>query len=382
MKQPSTILAVDDEAPILDVICSVLSRLGHTVTTANSGEEAVAILDAAPVDLIISDINMAGVGGIELLQAIRRKDLDLPVILMTGSPDVDSAIRCVELGAHRYLRKPFGCAELKNAVEVGLRSGRKAKDVKLVLAEREAELALERVINAEFDRALATAYLAYQPIVEWPQRQLLAYEALFRTAEPVFPHPGAVFAAAERLGRVAEVGRLVRDRVAAEMSGNRSGCVFVNLHAAELEDEHLYDPQAPLSRIAPQVVLELTERFALSEIKDVRARVGRLRQLGYRIAIDDLGEGYAGLSSLAVVEPEVIKIDMSLVRDVTTSVAAPRLIKSMTQYASDAGALLVAEGVETPAELQALEALGCRAYQGYLFGRPSHPFAEPTFGGP
>lgn len=382
MKQPSTILAVDDEAPILDVICSVLSRLGHTVTTANSGEEAVAILDAAPVDLIISDINMAGVGGIELLQAIRRKDLDLPVILMTGSPDVDSAIRCVELGAHRYLRKPFGCAELKNAVEVGLRSGRKAKDVKLVLAEREAELALERVINAEFDRALATAYLAYQPIVEWPQRQLLAYEALFRTAEPAFPHPGAVFAAAERLGRVAEVGRLVRDRVAAEMSGNRSGCVFVNLHAAELEDEHLYDPQAPLSRIAPQVVLELTERFALSEIKDVRARVGRLRQLGYRIAIDDLGEGYAGLSSLAVVEPEVIKIDMSLVRDVTTSVAAPRLIKSMTQYASDAGALLVAEGVETPAELQALEALGCRAYQGYLFGRPSHPFAEPTFGGP
>lgn len=382
MKQPSTILAVDDEAPILDVICSVLSRLGHTVTTANSGEEAVAILDAAPVDLIISDINMAGVGGIELLQAIRRKDLDLPVILMTGSPDVDSAIRCVELGAHRYLRKPFGCAELKNAVEVGLRSGRKAKDVKLVLAEREAELALERVINAEFDRALATAYLAYQPIVEWPQRQLLAYEALFRTAEPAFPHPGAVFAAAERLGRVAEVGRLVRDRVAAEMSGNRSGCVFVNLHAAELEDEHLYDPQAPLSRIAPQVILELTERFALSEIKDVRARVGRLRQLGYRIAIDDLGEGYAGLSSLAVVEPEVIKIDMSLVRDVTTSVAAPRLIKSMTQYASDAGALLVAEGVETPAELQALEALGCRAYQGYLFGRPSHPFAEPTFGGP
>ncbi|MBK6687376.1 MAG: EAL domain-containing protein [Deltaproteobacteria bacterium] len=370
---------MDDELPILEVIRSALTRQGHTVTTAFSGEEAVAIIDSAPVDLIISDINMSGGGGIELLQAIRTRDVDLPVILMTGAPDVESAIRCVELGAHRYLRKPFGLTELKNAVAAGLRNGRQARDARLVLAEHEAEVAVAQVINAELDRALASASMAYQPIVDRPRRELLCYEALLRTREPTFPHPGAVFAAAERLGRVADVGRWVRNRVASEMSGNPSGCVFVNVHPAELQDEHLYDPEAPLSRFAPQVVLELTERLALSAIKDIRVRIGRLRRLGFRIAIDDLGEGYAGLSSLAIVEPEVIKLDMSLVRDVTTSVAAPRLIKSMVQYASDAGAQLVAEGVETPVELQALEVLGCRVFQGYLFGRPTYPFGQPSW---
>jgi DNA-binding response OmpR family regulator len=242
----STILAVDDELPILEVIRSALTRQGHTVTTAFSGEEAVAIIDSAPVDLIISDINMSGGGGIELLQAIRTRDVDLPVILMTGAPDVESAIRCVELGAHRYLRKPFGLTELKNAVAAGLRNGRQARDARLVLAEHEAEVAVAQVINAELDRALASASMAYQPIVDRPRRELLCYEALLRTREPTFPHPGAVFAAAERLGRVADVGRWVRNRVASEMSGNPSGCVFVNVHPAELQDEHLYDPEAPL----------------------------------------------------------------------------------------------------------------------------------------
>ena len=91
-----------------------------------------------------------------------------------------------------------------------------------------------------------------------------------------------------------------------------SALLFINLHAMELDDDSLISAAAPLSRHAARVVLEVTERAPLEKIRDVTARVAQLRALGYRIAVDDLGAGYAGLTSFAHLEPEVVKVDMSL----------------------------------------------------------------------
>src|SRR5207253_2538837 len=85
---------------------------------------------------------------------------------------------------------------------------------------------------------------------------------------------------------------------------------------ADLLDEHLLDPASPLSAHAAKVVLEITERAGLDEVKDARARVESLKRMGYRIAVDDLGAGYAGLTSFAQLEPHIVKLDMSLVRNV------------------------------------------------------------------
>jgi EAL domain-containing protein (putative c-di-GMP-specific phosphodiesterase class I) len=103
-----------------------------------------------------------------------------------------------------------------------------------------------------------------------------------------------------------------------------------------------------------------------------------LRAMGFRLAVDDLGAGYAGLSSLAIVAPEVVKIDMSLVRDVHGSESKQEVIRSMTRLAADLEMELIVEGVETVAERDTLVKLGCDLMQGYLFARPGAGFVVPA----
>jgi EAL domain-containing protein (putative c-di-GMP-specific phosphodiesterase class I) len=121
-------------------------------------------------------------------------------------------------------------------------------------------------------------------------------------------------------------------------------------------------------------VLEITERSSLDEVKDARVRVAALREMGFRIAVDDMGAGYAGLTSFALLEPEIVKLDMSLVRDVHRNVTKQKVIRSMSSLSKDMGMLVVAEGVETADERDALIELGCDLLQGYFFARPGKGF--------
>jgi EAL domain-containing protein (putative c-di-GMP-specific phosphodiesterase class I) len=226
-------------------------------------------------------------------------------------------------------------------------------------------------LETAFARALGSLQMAYQAIFRASNGGVFGYEALVRSSEPALPHPGALFDAAERLGRVQDLGRAIRESVARSMDTVPSGAsVFVNLHAQELADEGLFSSQAALSRGARTVVLEVTERAPLSDLSDLRPRIRALRELGYRIAVDDLGAGYAGLTSFAVLEPEVVKLDMSLIRGVDREPIKQRLVGSMVALCRELGILVVAEGIETRAERKALAGLGCDLLQGFLLGRP------------
>jgi EAL domain-containing protein (putative c-di-GMP-specific phosphodiesterase class I) len=118
------------------------------------------------------------------------------------------------------------------------------------------------------------------------------------------------------------------------------------------------------------VVLEITERSSLDKLDNVQQRVAALRRMGFRIAIDDLGAGYAGLTTFAQLEPEIVKLDMSLVRDVHTNGTKRKVVRSMTQLAREIGAMVVAEGVENEDELATVVDLGCDFVQGFYFARP------------
>ena len=96
-----------------------------------------------------------------------------------------------------------------------------------------------------------------------------------------------------------------------------------------------------------------------------------------RIAIDDLGAGYAGLTSYTALEPDIVKLDMSLVRDVDRDRKKEAVVRSMTSLCKDLGMLVVAEGVETVGERDALVEIGCDLLQGYLLAKPGRPF--PAF---
>ena len=127
----------------------------------------------------------------------------------------------------------------------------------------------------------------------------------------------------------------------------------------------------PRSRVTrSSVVLELTERSSFEHVPNLRARVSLLRRLGYRLAVDDLGAGYAGLTSFAALNPHVVKLDMSLVRSADSEPVKQRVIASMTALCKEFGIMVVAEGIETPAERDTVVALGCDLVQGFLLGRP------------
>jgi EAL domain-containing protein (putative c-di-GMP-specific phosphodiesterase class I) len=146
--------------------------------------------------------------------------------------------------------------------------------------------------------------------------------------------------------------------------------LFVNLHPEDLLDADLVELASPLTKIASRVVLEVTERASLDTSPRLSERIERLRKLGFRIAVDDIGAGYSGLTSFTELTPEIVKIDMSLVRDVHTSALKQRTISALCRLCHEVGTLVVGEGVETLEERDVLVTLGCDLLQGYLIGRP------------
>jgi EAL domain-containing protein (putative c-di-GMP-specific phosphodiesterase class I) len=228
--------------------------------------------------------------------------------------------------------------------------------------------------------ALKMFYLAFQPIVSLRERRVFGYEALLRSYEPTLPTPGDLLGAAERLGRVHELGRAIRARVASEADNAPAGTkIFVNLHPLDLNDEDLYTEDSALARIAKRVVLEVTECASLDGVKDVAARAQSLRALGFQVAVDDLGAGYAGLTSFSRLAPQIAKIDMSLVRGIDSDPRKRSIVGAMTKLCEELDTLVVAEGVETPSERDTLAELGCDLLQGYLFARPERGFPLPCW---
>jgi EAL domain-containing protein (putative c-di-GMP-specific phosphodiesterase class I) len=377
------VLVADDELSLARSLARVLAGAGYEVITVADGPSAIEALQQYDFDVILSDIHMPGMSGVDLLRSVREHDLDVPVVLMTADPKIETATEAVELGALQYLVKPVAVDVLFRSMDRASKLRRMARikrETMRMLGQHDPMAADRAALRASFDRVLETMWIAFQPIVVREGRRAFGYEALLRSDESSLPHPGAVLHAAEQLDRLPDLGRRVRHLVAeASAVLPEEALLFVNLHAQDLLDPLLIDPDVPLSKLAPRVVLEVTERAPIDDIKDVRARIGALRAMGFRIAVDDLGAGYAGLTSFALLEPEFVKFDMSLVRNVHASPIRQKLIGSMTTLCREMGMRVVAEGIETIEERDMVMQLGCDLLQGFLLGRPGRPFPEPTW---
>jgi EAL domain-containing protein (putative c-di-GMP-specific phosphodiesterase class I) len=370
----SLLIIVDDEPALLRVTKRFFERRGHRVIACQSGEEALACLERERCDVMLTDVQMPGISGLKLLKAVRERDLDIPVVLVTGNPNVTSAVEAVEYGAFQYLIKPVGNEKLAEVVERASTAGRLARVQREYVEQFGSgvfRVADRAGVEATLDRALESLWIEFQPIVT-ARGSVVAQEALLRTSESALPHPGAVLEAAERASRLDDVGRLVRATVASEIKRlPQDWLFFVNLHPHDLRDPLLYSANAPLSSASSRVVLEITERASLDSVPHVQECVARLREMGFRIALDDLGAGYSGLTSFVQLEPEFVKLDMSLVRDVHQSDARQKIVGSMVNLCHEMGKQIIAEGIESQEERDALVDLSCDLLQGYHFAKPS-----------
>lgn len=358
---PGTVLVVDDDDLFLRVCTAVLKHAGFTVEGLGDPTRVVDRLKTGRFDAVVSDLRMPQVDGVQLLKAIRSFDTAIPVLLMSGQPTIEAAMQAIEHRAVRMLQKPFDVDVMIDAVRAAVRSRSSSAPSQL---------------HQKLDRSLATLHMAYQPIVRGSVRRSVAWEALVRCRDGA-KHALDLLETAELTGRVHELGRMVRDTVARDAAGLPEGALlFVNLHPRDLDDPHLIAPDAPLSGLARRVVLEITERASLEHVDALASKLFALRSLGFRLAVDDLGAGYAGLSTFASVEPDFVKLDGSLVRGLPSSSSQRLVVASMLELARQLGSEVIAEGIETEAERAALTALGIDWMQGYLFAKPGAPFIE------
>jgi EAL domain-containing protein (putative c-di-GMP-specific phosphodiesterase class I)/CheY-like chemotaxis protein len=379
----SRVLVIDIDAVQRVAVRNVLVAARFDVYCVSTADDALEVLAAGkPFDAIVSGLVGPGKNGIGLLASIRAIDPDVPIMVVTGSPTVESAMETVRHGGFRYLIHPVDPGVLVEAVQEAAAKQRLAELKRVALevcSTTELEFAQRVRLERPFEQALEELFVAFQPIVDGFERRAYGYEALVRSHHPILSNPAALFGAATTLGRLHELGRAIRRSV-----GKRAGevppgvLIFVNVHSTDLDDEALYDPDEPLSEVASRVVLEITERVSLDQMNDLGERLARLRALGYRIAVDDLGAGYAGLTSISQLEPDVVKLDMDLIRGIHEDPRRSRLVGAIIEACRrDLAIEVVAEGVETEEEERALLALGARMLQGYHFGRPLAAIVDP-----
>ncbi len=376
------VLVVEDNRPLRGLYSRVLRRADFEVDSVSTGAEAEALVtQGRNYSAIVSDLWLADETGLELAAKVREEDPDVPFVLITGSPTVESAIGAIERGVHRYLCKPVAherfVSEVREATHFCSmqRMRRKVLD-----APADAEAA-ERQEDDYLDDALDKMWLSAQPIVRASSTSVHAYELLLRSTSTHLTNPLAIIAAAERQNRIADLGRRVRAHAALRAAQLPAGQrLFVNLHPAEVLDPELCDARDPLLKYAGRVTLEVTERARLDGVPGVGEAIARLRHAGYQIALDDLGCGYAGLTSLANLSPDVVKLDMSLIRGIDRDAMRSTLVRAMVDLCRQLGIVVIGEGVETRPERDTLVALGCDLLQGYLFARPGTglPAVDPS----
>ena len=241
----------------------------------------------------------------------------------------------------------------------------------LVLLERQDAERVTRL--AEIQTLLAPGGLSMvaQPIVELRTGCVCGVEALARFAG--HPNgPSGVFSAAAHLGLRTDF-ELAALSAALDLLPDVPDPLYVSLNASPVT---VLDPRfGPLLAAAPadRIVLELTEHIEVPDYDDLIAALDSVRARGIRLAIDDAGSGFASLAHILTLAPDIIKLDIALTHGVDGDPARRALASALVGFAADLGALLIAEGVETHAELTTLRDLGVTCGQGFHLGRPARP---------
>jgi EAL domain-containing protein (putative c-di-GMP-specific phosphodiesterase class I)/GGDEF domain-containing protein len=215
-------------------------------------------------------------------------------------------------------------------------------------------------------------YIEFHPIVVATSGKIFGYEALARGVMRSMRSPEVMFEIAAQANLVWELSRLCRARAVEDMAHRfRDGeLLFINI------DPHDFgDPEFNVENLGVddprRVVIEITERTAIKDYPKFRERLRAFRERGFRFAVDDAGSGYAGLGSIANLEPDFIKLDISLINAIDTNFIKQNLVETMVRFANDHGARVIAEGVERAEEYKTVRDLGVHLVQGFYLHRPS-----------
>ena len=212
--------------------------------------------------------------------------------------------------------------------------------------------------------------LVYQPIFDLKQAHVIGFESLARFTTTPMRAPNAWFSDAAMVGLDVALEMKVIEQALASFEGLPEG-VYIAFNVSPNivvngQLDHAFD-SVPLDRI----VLEINEHVSIREYDEIRKALRPLRSHGLRISVDDTGAGLSSFRHILSLKPDIVKIPMSLTRNIDTDGARRALVAALVQFASEDDTQVIAEGVETVAELKALKAIGVTRAQGYFLGRPA-----------
>ncbi len=234
-----------------------------------------------------------------------------------------------------------------------------------LLEKREA---INRIIDEKLIR------FAFQPIVDLKTGEVFAYEALMRSLLEDFSSPLEIIAVATAQSKLNQIETLTLNTVLAYLAANRSQFagkkLFINslpnqqISTADIE---LYQSKHP--SLFSQIVFEITENENVA-LASIEQKVATMRELGAQIAIDDFGSGYSNELRILSIDPDMIKIDMEIIRNIHKNVDKQRLVSNIVSFCKSKGVRTIAEGVETAQELETAVWLGIDYVQGYFVAKP------------
>jgi EAL domain-containing protein (putative c-di-GMP-specific phosphodiesterase class I) len=377
------VLIIDDEPAVLRVLALLLERNGFTVASASNARDGLALLADKGFDVVLTDIIMPELSGLDFLKELRQHDLDVPVILMTAGATLDSALDAIEYGAQQYLLKPVEPEALVHSVGRAAALGELARMKRTALtaqAGKAIPYGDRATLEAVLTRTFATIHAEFQPVVSLKKKSVFGYEALMRCDETLFSSYSALLAAAERIGWRTALSRVLYQRIAQDCSDMPEGALlFVNIHPLDAQESLLTGSGAPLEPIARNIVLDVRESVAGEQLGALATALPKLRGAGFRIAIDNVGTGVSGLEIFSRLAPDFAKLDRTTYMGIEKDPARQRTVRAIYAMFASLEVPLIAEGVESAGERDALLAAGADLAQGNLFGAPSTRFAVPAF---
>ena len=218
----------------------------------------------------------------------------------------------------------------------------------------------------------------FQPIVHLQTRQIYGYEGLIRgPVNTVLYSPTRLFEAATRAGRLAELDLMCRRAVINRFAQlGLPGRLFINVDPYSLVHEHFQEgltlefiEQAGLN--PSQLIIELTETHPVEDVNLMQQAMHHYREMGFRVALDDLGAGYSGLKLWSELRPDIVKIDRHFIQGVDQDRTKQQFVTTILKTATALGCRVITEGVETEREYATLRKIGVEMLQGYYFCRPS-----------
>ena len=369
------VLIIDDDDEIRDILDELLSR-SYVCTTSSSAANALTLLATESFDLILSDISMPGMTGLEMMPYLANLAPRSVVVMISGQLMIESAIDAMRSGAFDYITKPFDLAQVKSVVKRALDHGRQLHNSNAGTALKDK--AVERLRDALREDAFV---VHYQPQVDIQSGRVVGAEALVRwdDHERGLRLPGEFIPLAEETGLIVELGESVLRVACAQArqwraSGLTDFQVAVNVSPQQLQQEHFADTVAEVLETtglpARNLEIEVTETSLMQDPEAGIRTLNALRSMGVKIAIDDFGTGYSSLGYLKRLPIDSVKLDASFVKDATRHPDDAALVMAIITLAHNLRKKVIAEGIESADQLAFLRLLRCDEGQGYFLGRP------------